>query len=238
MSIDDDTLMAYADGELAPHARAEVALALEGDAELRARLAAHERMRRRFSAAYDGALDEPVPERLLAAAAKSRGADIVDLGARRGAKWSAREWGAIAASLAAGLLIAFNVSGRETSPFSTTDGKLSAGGALARALDSQLAADAGTVVKVGLSFRNRDGQYCRTFDLAGANTAGLACRDETVWRIAVASAHGAGGGEVRQAGSEVSPAILGAIESMIDGDALGPDEEAQARAEHWRSQEK
>ncbi len=105
MSVDNEKLMAFADGELTGAERAEVEAALEQDQALRERLQAHQRMRTRLSSAFDGALAEPVPTRLTEAAQARRQAEIVDFAARRAAKWSYREWGAMAASVALGLVL-------------------------------------------------------------------------------------------------------------------------------------
>jgi hypothetical protein len=235
MSVDDETLMAFADGQLSASERAEVERALEADASLRAKLAVHERMRTRFSEAFDPTLHEPVPERLLAAARAKRSAEIVDLSARRASKWSVREWGAMAASLAAGLIIAFGLNQGQAGPFMIADGKLTARGELAQALDTRLAADASDAIHIGLSFRNAAGEYCRTFAVETADVAGLSCRDARAWRVAMTSAHTQTPGEIRTAGSETPPEILAAVEALIAGDVLGAEAEAAARDAEWRA---
>lgn len=63
--ITDETLMAYADGELAPDERQRVADALENDADLRARLQIFEQTGRELGHLFDQPLNEPVPPHLI-----------------------------------------------------------------------------------------------------------------------------------------------------------------------------
>ncbi len=235
MSVDNEKLIAFADGELPAAERAEVEQALAADPALRERAAAHKRLRAHLAHAYDGALDEPAPQRLRdildPPAPQASSAEIVELAERRAATWSTREWGAMAASLAAGLVLAFGVIGANPPMIATTSDGLAARGALAAALDGQLAADQGSAVRIGLSFRGRDGGYCRTFDLTRRNVSGLACRDEGDWRIDVTAAH-ATGGEVRMAGA--APEVMAAVDTRIAGEALDAAAEARARDAGWR----
>ncbi len=232
MAIDDEKLMAYADGELDPTESAQIEGAIAADPALRDRVEAHRRMRTRLSASFEGVLEEPVPERLLAAARGEKRGEVVDLAARRTARWpAARRWGAMAASLAAGLLIGVGVMNAQTPLIAVTGDGMSARGALARALDTQLASDQESAVRIGLSFRAQDGDYCRTFELAERETAGLACRAGNGWTVEMTTAH-EGGGEVRQAAAPAE--ILNAVDAMIDGEPLDADSEARARDAGWR----
>lgn len=67
--------MAYADGELngAEHAaeRAQVEAALQSNPDLARRVEQHRELRRQLSATFDKVLDEPVPDRLVAAVRRS-----------------------------------------------------------------------------------------------------------------------------------------------------------------------
>ena len=64
MTVDYQTLLAYADGELEPDRVAEVERKLADDPALAARLALHRRLAARLHAAYDPVLQQPVPEGL------------------------------------------------------------------------------------------------------------------------------------------------------------------------------
>lgn len=67
--IPDDELMACADGQLPPERRAAVEAAVAADPALAARLAGLRAQNAALREGLDGWLDEPIPERLLAAAA-------------------------------------------------------------------------------------------------------------------------------------------------------------------------
>jgi hypothetical protein len=229
MSVDEETLMAFADGELSGDEAASVEAASAGDPALRDKLEAHRRLRAQLSAAFDGALAEPVPER-LSGAAQPRAAEVVSLAERRAMKWSAREWGAMAASIAAGLVIGVGVMNTQAPMMAAVDGGLEARGALAQALDTQLASDEPGQVRIGLSFVSQDSNYCRTFSVTRSDTSGLACRDGDGWTIAM-TAQG-GGGEVRMAAAQET--ILAAVDSMIAGEPLDQAAEQEARAQGWR----
>ena len=237
MTFDDDTLMAYADGELSAEERAEIERALAADPGLSERLEAHQRMRTLLSGAYSDAMDEPVPERLLTAVRgpAPRKPEVVDLSARREgrAKWSVREWGAIAASLAGGLIIGFGAMNTQSPLIAVTADGMSARGALERALDTQLASDEAGAVRIGLTFRDVDGAFCRTFELTQRGTTGVACRGADDWDIAMTAAQGAQG-DIRMAGA--SEAVLNVVATMIDGDPLDAEAETAARNGGWRAE--
>ncbi len=233
MKPDDEKLIAYADGELSPAERLEIEAALAEDEVLRVALAAHQRLRDRLSSAFDGAMEEPIPPRLRDAAAEPRPAKVVNLAERRAAKWSVREWGAMAASIAAGLLIGVGVMDTQAPLIAATSNGLVARGALSQALNTQLASDEAGAVRIGLSFQAQDGNYCRTFELTGSSTSGLACRTDGGWQVAMTTAH-EGSGEVRTAGA--SAEILATVDAMIAGDPLDVAGEARARDANWRDQ--
>ena len=68
MNYDDETLMAYADGELDAESSAAISAAIERDPVLAQRVERHRALRHQVTAAYASVLEQPVPERLLAAA--------------------------------------------------------------------------------------------------------------------------------------------------------------------------
>ena len=75
----DEKLIAYLDGELDESERAEIAFALERDAELRRRAAELGEGASLLRAAFDEVLREPLPDRLIAAARGGAGGRIVPL---------------------------------------------------------------------------------------------------------------------------------------------------------------
>lgn len=254
MSIPDDVLMAYVDGELPAEERARVEAAIQSDPELARRVAQQKKLRTDLRAAFDGVLREPVPERLLRAArgqaaTAGGGASVSDFAAaaqarkaareaRSGRRWSWPEWGAMAASLIIGVVVAqFAMRSPGSAPFTSQQGQLLAQGDLARTLDEQLASAqaSGADTSVGVSFRAKDGSYCRSFTMRASSTAGLACREGDAWRVDVLARTNTAAGEYTQAGSALPAAVLNAIEQQIQGEPLDADAEARARESDWRS---
>jgi hypothetical protein len=242
MEFSDETVMAYADGELDAATRATLEAALPHDAHLAQRVARQHALRVRLKDAFDPVLDEPLPERLLAAArgavpARAAG-NVVPLRRAVPARWSWPQWAALAASLVLGVVLSPWL-GRAPggAPLVTHDGALQAGGALARALSEQLAATQSTTapVQIGVSFRARSGAFCRSFVLRDKSAlAGVACREHDAWQLQVlAAAAGPQGATYQPAASSLPPAVAGAVDELIEGEALDARGEAAARAQGW-----
>jgi hypothetical protein len=254
MTIPDETLMAYVDGELDPSASAEVERVLRADPELAARAALYRDLRNRLQSAYAPELAEPVPERLLTAlrapppvTREALAARKAAPAGRRGARSTGMHWtGARLTSMAAGLLLALGAGlfvwrDSQSVMIRAADGALVASGALARGLSDQLAGDSApsSKVTIGLSFVAKSGDYCRTFSIAqGAEGAGLACLRNERWRIAVLSQPDAGaagnGSQYRTANSGLPPAVLSAVQDQVSGDPLDRAAEIAARGRGWR----
>jgi hypothetical protein len=248
MNVSDEMLMAYADGELDAPLREQVEQAMRSDPQVAAAVERHRALRADVFAAFAGVLDEPVPARLqpqpqlqpLTSAPPVRVDVLAAAGARPlPARWSWPQWGAMAASLAVGVLAGVlgwraTQAGAGGAPFGREGDALVARGALADALSQQLAAvaPAAGAPKVGVSFRATDGHYCRSFTLGAS--AGLACRSGEAWRIAVLAEGEAQQGAYRQAGSALPAAVLDAIDQRIAGPALDAQAERAARARGWQ----
>jgi hypothetical protein len=248
MSFSDETLMAYTDGELDAATAAALEQALAGDAALAQRVARARALRARLQDAFAPVLTEPVPERLLAAMRAAPGqaavAKVIPLPVRTRApaRWSWPQWGAMAASLVVGALLGPLLL-KPSAPqpaLATSGGRLLANGALSQALTQRPASapDTGAPVAIGVSFRARGGNYCRSFVLHETQPlAGLACREGSAWEVvalAQAGADEAAGGGYRQAASALPPAVARSIDELIDGEPLDAAAEAAARAHDWR----
>lgn len=236
--------MAYADGELDPATRAAVEAAMASDPQLALRVERHRALRGRIRSAFDTVLDEPVPARLLEAVRAAPGAPgeskVVPLHRHPLRRGSWPQWTAIAASLIVGLVAGRLASLRpgNAAPIATRDGRMLASGVLASALSEQLASRQSAVdpVRIGVSFRAKTGEYCRTFSLRRpAALAGLACRSGKDWRIGVlVGAPPRGAGTYRQAASAMPPALIAAVDAEISGQPLDAPAEAAARSRHWQ----
>lgn len=233
MTVTDETILAYVDGELGPEEAAAVEAAAKADPELDARIAAHRMLAFAVRDAWADVADEPVPERLLAAA---RSGDVVDFAAARARRaapsWPA--WGAAAAALVAGLAVGLALPrGGDL-----IGGDMRARAQLASALEGQLASapPADAAIRVGLTFRARDGRWCRTF--AAATTrgpAGLACREADGWTVRMAVARPGGSGpEFRTAAAETPAEVLAAAEALMAAPPLEAQAEAAAAKGGWK----
>ena len=243
MIFSDETVMAYVDGELDEPARAAIDAAIATDRELARRVAHHRALRERLQREFAPVLQETVPERLLAAtrdiSATSRASNVIPLKHTPRARWSWPQWGAMAASLVVGVLIA-PVWWRQAPPaFDIRNGRILATGTLAHALTQQLASNqaADAPVRIGVSFVSREGKYCRTFVLREQSAiAGLACHEQDHWLLmAVANSPSSKtSGEYRPAASSLPPSIAQAVNDLIAGEPLDAGAEVSARAEEWQ----
>jgi len=218
-----DRLTAYVDGELDADARRAFEAELAADPGLAAQVAAHRTLRTRLSAAYRPVLEEAVPMRLELSARAAND---------RARSPRAAVWAAMAASLVVGVLAGRFALAPE--PPVAVGADLPARTELARALDRQLAAEPG-VVRIGLTFRDTQGRYCRTFQSPADRLAGLACRGPERWRVVTATAWSpTAEPEYRTAASATPPEVLAAVDRALAGEALDRRQETAARDAGWR----
>ena len=143
----------------------------------------------------------------------------------------------IGAALAAGLVI--GIALRPASEFATDkSGRMLAQGSLGEVLDRQLASAQPSTAsaQIGISFRNKSGQDCRTFS-SGAN-AGLACHETAGWVIQTLTSHDAedAGAAYRMASSGMPDAVRRAVSASIQGAPFDAGQEARAKADGWRGE--
>jgi hypothetical protein len=251
-ALDEQTLIAYVDGELDPEKRAAVERAMQIDAAVARRVAEHQRLRERVALAHRGALDEPVPERLLRVLGEPDRRDVAastsisetrSRASRR--TWAPSNlWPAMAACLVVGvtlgLLAPLLLRGTHGDYVTTAEGGLRATGALAHALERSPSATGVGDVRIGLTFATTDGTWCRTFAIQhGALASGLACRDASGWRIetlerAVAATDDGDG--YRMAGTDLTPALRAAVEARMSGAPLDVEQEQRALRDGWRAE--
>lgn len=244
MTFSEEILMAYADDELDSQTRTAVEAAMAADPEIARRIAQHKALRGRLCATFDKVLDEPLPQRLVDAArgvpAMRREGNVIPLRRKAPPRRVWPQWASVAASLVAGALIGQAVLRTlGAGPITSKDGQLLASGMLSRALSDQLASaqTQDTPVRIGVSFKSKDGDYCRTFAVHESTTlAGLACRQHEDWHVQVltqsAPAPESAGG-YRQAGSEMPKSVMQAVDESIAGEPLDARAEAAARDKNW-----
>jgi Putative zinc-finger len=261
--LTDETLMAYADGELDPATRAQVEAALADDPRARQQLEIFKATGSRLADLFNKPMREPVPADLLALL--TGGKPVGNVRRRRwrlfamdwapwgvlfdGAPWvTAAAWSIPLLLLAAGIVWYLRPAAGDLQQLVTLEqGQIFARGPLKTALET---APSGATVTLGgstsaftmealLTFKNRRQNFCRQYDVSGPDSsyAGIACRGEDGrWRlelhIAVAP-HSAPKDKVVPAGKG-SSAVEAAVNSVIEGDALGRDEEEALIRNGWR----
>ncbi|MBV9724098.1 MAG: hypothetical protein JO299_02890 [Gammaproteobacteria bacterium] len=243
MNFSDETVMSYVDGELDEPTRTAIEAALASDPTLVQRVARQRALLERLHQGLDPVLQEPLPERLLAAARgkPSHPGKVSPLRLASRPRWSWPQWGAMAASLCVGILIAPLLWRQPTEAFVTRDGRILATGPLAHALSEQLASNqaADALVHIGVSFLSRSGDYCRTFVVRDRGAlAGLACREQERWVLtALADSRSRDtSGDYRPAASSLPPSVAAAVSDLIAGEPLDAGAEARARANGWHRQ--
>ncbi|WOE74688.1 anti-sigma factor [Alterisphingorhabdus coralli] len=244
MSITEEQLAAYADGELTGEEKSLVETAIADDPALARKVETHRALKEKLGAHFAPILDQPVPDRLTdllatndkgaadeEGADEEDGAEVISLASERQKRSlppAMRRWFPVAGpALAASLVLAVWQPWQSATP----DGYAEA--QLASALDDQLVATQATdaETRILLSFENASGELCRAY--RGSDAGGIACRDDTGWEIKQRFELSNGQNtEFRQAGSESD--LLAAAQEMTAGDALDAEAEAEAREKGWR----
>ncbi len=139
----------------------------------------------------------------------------------------------MAATLALGIAAGDALVGGSSSPVEPEAGRLVAAAGLEEALYTRLAstpADDGP--RMGLTFRDKGGNVCRTFTDQAAS--GLACLEGGDWRIRglVQPPEGQDGEYRLAAGTD--PNLAAMIDSTIQGEPLDADQEKAVRERGWR----
>jgi hypothetical protein len=229
--IDDEKFFAWLDGELDPAEAAEIEARVAANPELSQRADQHRALAARLKHAFDPIAEAPVPERFQSALRRS--AEVVDFATvtrPRSMPWLP-QWAAIAATLVFGILVGTMVPQRSGGPVTIEAGKLYAASAVNRALDTELASAPQGDVRIGLTFRDRSGQICRSFSAPAAS--GLACRSGNGWQLKGLFAAPEGqASDYRMAGTDPNVAAL--VDSTMAGEPLDADSERAALKRHWR----
>jgi len=245
MTFSEETLMAYADNELDAQTRTAVEAAMAKDPELARRVAQHKALRGKLRVAFDKTLQEPIPQRLVDTArgvpSVRREGNVIPLRRKAPPRKVWPQWAALAASLVLGVIIGqAMLRGPQAGPITAShDGRLTASGVLAQALSEQLASAQPDqfAVRIGVSFKSKTGEYCRTFSLHDTTAlAGLACRDHDEWRVqalAQTTQPEQGSSTYRQAAAEIPKSVMQAVEDDIAGNPLDAHAEQLARDRNW-----
>ncbi|MDO5658453.1 MAG: hypothetical protein Q4G36_09055 [Paracoccus sp. (in: a-proteobacteria)] len=185
MEYSDEILMAFADGELDEARAQEVARAVEGDAQLAARVAGFRRSREMLATAFaaeraDGA-DDPLAA-MIRAAGQGAAAGPATPPPAANMNWRPL---ALAASLALAVVAVGWVAmpGREAAPQQAAVLHSELRAALSRVSSGQTEQLGGYDFTAIASFTNREGELCREYETAtpGRIQVGVACHDGDGW---------------------------------------------------------
>src|SRR5579862_558563 len=252
MDIPDEQLAAFVDGELEGVERARIEQAIQTDSRLAKRVAQYRARHARLHRGLDGLRQEAISHRLMQpgrSATATGSAQVIDLARVRAERKKRTERNrsrlsqrvTVAASLAVGLLLGLLIERLlpEAALTQYRDGALYAHGALADALDEQLGSTAllGSSVRVGLTYKAKDGHYCRTFSVREIHAiSGLACHEQQHWRVWTLE-----GGEARTNGTHVArgasvlpPGLAQAVNERTSGAPLNAQAELNAQRGGWR----
>ena len=252
--LNDETLMAYVDGELDAATASEVEAALANDPAASETVRMFRESARLAQDAFAAPMDEQVPAHLLAtfddkSAEPAPSADVVDFATRR----AARPAGPIrrhALPLAASIALAVGIAGGWTLSSQTVTpedsglllGGISTASSLHAALEGTpsgqaLAWDGGSITPV-LTFRDTDGRFCREFQAAGAEggqgSIGIACRGDGQWQAQFAVAAQAGGDGSFQPASGGVASLETFVDELMTDMPLDPEAEAAALEAGWK----
>ena len=224
MSFDEATIMAYVDGECDAVMVKRIEKAMETDPALAKQIDQAQTLRNKLSAHYDPVAEEAVPDRLTAMLTASAASNVdssftarkaeQDLGKQRRRSMGVAQWGAMAATLALGVVVGqYGLGGGSDAPFAQQGSALIASGPLEDALETQLASAQGddSDYRIGLTFRAKTGNICRSF--TGEAVSGIGCREGQQWKMH-STLPGGTEGDYRQASSSAINAI--AAEMMAD----------------------
>lgn len=201
--LDEETLMAYVDGELDPGHAAEIEALLAEDAEARATVQMFRDSAAALRGAFDPILREPVPERLLVAVNAPPAGKVHDIRlARRGAwsrflpqtAWAQAAAVALLVGTGAGYLTAqWRSSALEPIVWVATADPLlnealettASGATFAR---REPGAEVSRDILPLLTFRDEGGRFCREFESSFVVAEdrqisyGVACREQGAWQ--------------------------------------------------------
>ncbi|ANH03400.1 anti-sigma factor [Shinella sp. HZN7] len=236
--FDDETLMAFADGELDEARSLALEEALATDEALAERLTVFLDSRRLVGEALKPLIDEPVPEALLASVRKMaeeaqspRDNIVVSFRPKpqQMAQPTTRPWlMPVAASLVALVTGVIGFTLGSMGP-SATDSAAEIAAALDREVSGRDIRLSGAVLHVVATFRDERGELCREYELKqeASSTLTVACRQDGAWATRLALTTPQAEGYVPASTQETIDTYLTSIQA---GAPLSAEEERKALA--------
>ena len=236
--FDDETLMAFADGELDETQSRALEEALASNEALCERLAVFLDSRQLVGDALKPLIDEPVPQALLASVGRmadevrhQKPQDNVVSFRPKQQQQTMRRWLVpVAASLVAIVTGVVGFTLGRINPSASNSGA-----EIAAVLDREVSgrdvtlSSPETVLHVVASFRDERGELCREYELKQpkSSTLTVACRQNGVWATRLALTSAKADGYVPASSQETIDAYLASIQA---GEPLSPEEEREVLA--------
>ena len=235
--VEEEKFFAWLDGELSPDEAARVEAEVAADPELSKLAAEHRSMAAGLRGAFSAVETQLVPERLQdMLKGDGKVVSLADARSRRQARLAQPLWvqaAALAATLAVGVFAGSQFVGSSSSPVEPGAGRLIASASLDQALSEQLAsAPATSGPRIGLTYRDKSGAVCRTFEDRAAS--GLACREGGDWRIRSLFQGAEGQAADYRMASGGDPQLMEAVDASIDGEPFDAAQEKAAMERGWR----
>lgn len=254
VQLNDETLLAYVDGELDAATASEVEAALADDPAASETVALFRESARLAQAAFAEPMDADIPAHLLApfndtAADPAPSADVVDFAARRAARpaGSVRRFAlplAASIALAVGIAGGWTLSSQTVAPVDSGAllGSISTESSLHAALEGTPSGQAlawdGGEIKPLLTFRGVDGRFCREYQAtgtqAGQGSIGVACRGDNQWQQQIAIAAQTTGDGAFQPASGGLESLESFVDELMADMPLDAAAEAAALAAGWK----
>ena len=253
MTVPDEEVFAFVDGELPPEAMARIEAAMATDPQLALRVETQRSLRRLLSGPHGAARrSASQPPRAAPAKPSPKPAEVIAFPGPQAKAAKAKpkpkpkpkphetksakpavESGrtglvAMGLCLLLGLVIGRFVAPPPVTLSGVDDAPPIAAGPLAQALVGATTSQGAGPVRIALTFKDRGGLYCRAYQATGpAATAGVACREAGGWKVRMSSVAG-------PAGAGAPAAVMAAANAMMLGQPLDAAGEAKARAGGWK----
>ncbi|HXJ01800.1 MAG TPA: hypothetical protein VNH44_11290 [Micropepsaceae bacterium] len=246
MMVSKEMVMAFVDGELSSADALRVEREIATNPALARYVDEQRALKRHLETAFSPIVTAPVPHRLEATVMDT---PIISNETAQAPHASVRPlpfWrigfpiGALAAGIAIGVLAMNSMIGANL--IANRNGGFVAAGGLAQALSTQLAseqASPASPTRIGVSFVNKGGEFCRSFTSdtgRNAAVAGIACRTAQDWRIeALAAMPAQDSRNFQPAAATMPDSVRTALNGIIAGAALDAQAEREARDRDWRA---
>ena len=229
---EDEKFFAWLDGELTPAEAAEMEAKVAANSALASLAEQHRSLGVELKNTFEPISSAPVPKSLKDALAPS--AILIDFASATRRRWvpPVAQWSAIAATLAVGVFIGTMVPQHSNRPIEVEGGKIYAAAMLGQALDKELASAPSGNVRIGMTFRSRGGQICRTFTQSAAS--GLACRSGDRWQIKGVFGAPEGQESDYRMAAGMDPNLAELVSSTLAGEPFDAAQEKAEQVRHWQ----